>query len=119
VKFWLGWAVMVSMSKPRLHIECIDCKIEYDQEFREGTLWPPTICGACGSDRIVVGDENDRWQNNEVQFARLLSELVAAGIPQETIDGAAESMDLEPSEVQELFARAERVWESAVAEVIG
>ena len=55
----------------------------------------------------------DKWDNNELQFARLLAELVAAGLQQETVDGAAASMDLEPSEVQELLWRAERVFEAA------
>lgn len=38
-----------------LHIECIDCKSTYTQGYQEGALWPPAVCGACGSERIVVG----------------------------------------------------------------
>ena len=53
------------------------------------------------------------WDNNELQFARLLSELVAAGLSQETIQGAAVSMDLCRHEVQEILARAEKVFEGA------
>ncbi len=51
--------------------------------------------------------------NDRIQFTRLLAELYAAGIPQETIDQAAASMDLEPAEVQEILARADRDWERA------
>jgi len=60
-----------------------------------------------------TADCKDRWDDNELQFARLLSELVAAGLDHETIAGAAESMDLDPAEVQEILARAETVFEKA------
>jgi hypothetical protein len=46
---------MVGMDKPQLHIQCYDCKARYDLQWSEGVLWPPAICGACGSDRIIVG----------------------------------------------------------------
>lgn len=49
--------------------------------------------------------------DDDFQFTRLLAELYAAGIPQETIDQAAASMDLEPAEVQEILARADRDFE--------
>jgi hypothetical protein len=54
--------------------------------------------------------------NNEVQFARLLCEIVAT---QETLDTAAlkESMDLSSeSDLQELFDRAHDVWEKSKSE---
>lgn len=128
------------MDNPSVHIECYDCKARYTQGYVEGSMFPPAICGACGSERIIAAccadphvrggrcdncgqwlddafypyPAEDLWQVNEIQFARLLSELVAAGIPQETLDGTAESMDLEPAELQELFARAEKVWERAI-----
>lgn len=56
------------------------------------------------------------WNNNEIQFARLLSELVAVGVEQETLDRAAESMDLDPFEVQELLARVDERFEEAKEE---
>ena len=37
-----------------IRVRCMDCKSEYDQGYQEGTLWPPAVCGACGSERIVV-----------------------------------------------------------------
>ena len=55
----------------------------------------------------------DNWNNNELQFARLLSEIQAMGITTEEIDTLGESMDLEPSEVHELFIRAEKIFEAA------
>jgi hypothetical protein len=53
------------------------------------------------------------WEDDKLQFARLIWELDAAGVPQETLDQMAESMDLDPAELQELFARAIKVFEDA------
>lgn len=51
------------------------------------------------------------WDDNLIQFARLLSEIAAT----QTLDGAAlcESMDLDLDEVDSLFQRAHKVWEEA------
>ena len=58
---------------------------------------------------------NDVWNNNEVQFARLLAEIVAT---QDNIDfeTLATSMDLELEQVQELLERASDRWEQAKEE---
>jgi len=52
------------------------------------------------------------WNNNEVQFARLLCELVAAN-ESLAIEDVARSMDLEVEDVDELFERAHKVFEEA------
>ena len=52
------------------------------------------------------------WYNNEIQFARLLCELVAAN-ESLAIEKVARSMDLEVAEVNELFERAHQVFEEA------
>lgn len=54
---------------------------------------------------------NANWQNNAIQFPRLLCEIMAS---QENLDLAAlaESMDLSIDEVNELFDRANTAWES-------
>ena len=52
------------------------------------------------------------WNNNEVQFARLLCELVAAN-ESLAIEDVARSMDLEVEDVNELFERAHKVFEEA------
>jgi hypothetical protein len=52
------------------------------------------------------------WYNNEIQFARLLCELVAAN-ESLAIEEVARSMDLEVAEVNELFERAHQVFEQA------
>lgn len=59
---------------------------------------------------------NDKWNNNEIQFARLLCEMIAV------IDSlkhyewrmeVATSMDLMIKDVNEILNRAEEVWEKA------
>lgn len=52
------------------------------------------------------------WQVDRLQFARIIEEAQSAGaFETEVIDGMAESMDLEPSEVHELLARAQEFWD--------
>lgn len=59
------------------------------------------------------------WDNNEIQFARLLCEVVANwGDEIDTkhiIKDVARSMDLTVDEVNTLFDRAETVWEASKA----
>ena len=54
------------------------------------------------------------WDNNEIQFARLLCELVAAcRLPE--LPEVARSMDLSLDELNSLFERANDVWEASKA----
>jgi hypothetical protein len=57
-------------------------------------------------------DAPDPWEDNEVQFSRLLAEISAT---QDKLDleALAESMDLEVAQVNELFDRAQVRWEEA------
>ena len=55
----------------------------------------------------------DDWDNNELQFARLLSELAAAGITEEKLQDCAVSMDLPRHRVTEILIRAELVFENS------
>ncbi len=57
------------------------------------------------------------WKNNEIQFARLLCELVAAN-ESLAIEEVARSMDLEVEEVDELFERAHEVFEEAKENIL-
>lgn len=72
--------------------------------------------GSYESHDTVMQGENPRWLNNEVQFARLLCEILAT---QEYLNYSemAKSMDLPVERVDELFDRATAVWEKAKAEV--
>jgi len=50
------------------------------------------------------------WENNDVQFSRLLCELVAADY---SVTDAAKSMDLDVKDINELLDRAHEVFETA------
>lgn len=55
-------------------------------------------------------DATDNWRRDDYQFPRLLSELFAV-VDDDLLRPVAESMDLELSEIIELFTRAEDAWE--------
>ena len=56
---------------------------------------------------------NVLWENNAIQFPRLLCEIMAT--QQLDCSALAESMDLEVDAIKELFERANEAWESAKA----
>lgn len=51
------------------------------------------------------------WQDNGVQFSRLLSEIAMMGLTQVQVRGLKDSMDLTEDEINELFVRAVREFE--------
>jgi hypothetical protein len=51
------------------------------------------------------------WENNRVQFIRLISEINAIGLSPEQYQELSESMDLEIEFIDELFDRAEVQWQ--------
>jgi hypothetical protein len=55
---------------------------------------------------------NSVWDNDLVQFARLLSEIRAA-CDMQGFDAVLKSMDITEDMADELFDRAERMWEKA------
>lgn len=61
---------------------------------------------------FVEEDEDGPWHNNELQFARLLCEIVAAN-GDLNFHSIMASMNLGVRELHDLFARAEKVWEDA------
>jgi hypothetical protein len=54
----------------------------------------------------------DPWSDDKVQFARLICEISATGINYDTLRHLMKSMDLEPKHIDELLARAKKVWET-------
>jgi hypothetical protein len=56
--------------------------------------------------------EYDLWDNNEIQFARLLCELVA-NCDNLEFDAVCASMDLSKRELMSLYDRANLVWEKS------
>jgi hypothetical protein len=57
-------------------------------------------------------ETTEAWDDNTIQFARLLCELVANNATL-NLEDVAEGMDLELAQVLSLFDRAVDVWESA------
>lgn len=57
-------------------------------------------------------DWHAAWDDDLVQFARLLCEINAT-FSEIDVPGLCESMDLEPERIGELFDRADTVWEIA------
>ena len=55
------------------------------------------------------------WDNNEIQFARLICELVA-NCDNLEFDAVCESMDLSKRELMSLYDRANLVWERSKKE---
>lgn len=50
------------------------------------------------------------WNDNLIQFARLLAELYALGIGQGSWAALAAGMDIEMDQVEALFGRAQTIW---------
>jgi hypothetical protein len=80
---------------------------------------------ACGHDDggwvmtlEVPHDSRAAWDNDLIQFARLLSEIdanVNVDIKSADFQSLCASMDLTPDKVRELMDRAQEVWEEAKA----
>lgn len=60
---------------------------------------------------------SDVWNDDRVQFARLLDELAGVGLEEDQIEAVAEAMDLPEERIHELFERAQRVFEQAKADL--
>ncbi len=52
------------------------------------------------------------WENNKIQFARVLSEIHYNGLTDEQYSKLCASMDLTSDQLDELFDRALGVWEN-------
>lgn len=63
-------------------------------------------------DPSALWQNNDAlWRNNEVQFARLIDEIMATGVLTEAVwNDLLVSMNLDTDDLSELFTRAERAW---------
>jgi hypothetical protein len=63
------------------------------------------------SDEYDEDENDDVWNNDLIQFARLLCEVAATDIK---LDEIAEEMDLSVEQINELFDRAHKVWRNVV-----
>jgi hypothetical protein len=53
----------------------------------------------------------DNWNNESIQFARLLSEISAAGIDWEMMNQLCQSMNATQGEIEDILNRADARWE--------
>lgn len=67
----------------------------------------PKTCN-CNSQYTLL---TSLWDQNPVQFPRLLSEIYAVGLNKEQYNDLCGSMDLSRDDLDKLFARAEEVWQ--------
>jgi len=57
------------------------------------------------------------WEDDLIQFPRLLAELRAVGLSAEQYEYLREQMDLSDSEIDEIFERAETAWDAIKAKI--
>lgn len=57
---------------------------------------------------------DETWDNDDIQFPRLLSEIRAFGLTCAQYESLGLSMDLEVAEIDELLERAEMVWQAVL-----
>lgn len=55
----------------------------------------------------MANKDGELWENNRVQFARLLAEINAVGLTPKQLKGLAKSMDLKAKDIHDIFNRAE------------
>lgn len=78
---------------------------------------PITAAARAAVERLLdieptVPQTNPLWDNNQVQFPRLLAEIAATvDLTEEQWTGLLDSMNLEDDDLRELFDRAQSAWE--------
>jgi hypothetical protein len=55
----------------------------------------------------ITSHSKTNWNNNNIQFPRLLSEIFAVGLTNEQMDQLCDSMNLTIDDIDELFHRAQ------------
>ena len=64
------------------------------------------------AEELDESDEvSDLWERNDIQFPRLISEIIAAGVPDACWEEVVNSMDITYEELNELQDRAQKEWE--------
>jgi len=59
------------------------------------------------------------WRDTYLQLSRLIAEINAVGLTSDQIQGLCESMDLHPDDLNELFERANTLWEVGKSNTLG
>lgn len=67
--------------------------------------------------RFKVEDVTESWNDDTIQFPRLIAELEMAGVfTRKTFKLLCESMDLENENIDELLERAQKTWDKIKSE---
>jgi len=56
-------------------------------------------------------NENSNWEENLLQFPRLLAEINAVGLSDGQLEALSIHMDLPVERILEIFERAEKTWD--------
>jgi hypothetical protein len=60
-----------------------------------------------------MSQSSEKWDDDSIQFPRLLAEISAVGLSTEQWEGLCTSMDIDNELLNELFDRADNAWERA------
>ena len=97
-----------------MRLQCKRCKSDLDH--RELCCNPSCFYHEHPQPR---SDLRDKWQDNAIQFPRLIAELEAIGaFTESVIVGLANEMDLEAAHVVAIIGRAQREWDRIKAETL-
>jgi hypothetical protein len=84
---------------------------DFWERVNAGEIMPAGQCPECGALCHNVGFQESNWDNDAIQFPRLLAEMIALDIPDD--DQMAElcdAMDLESDEIRNITDRATMAW---------
>jgi len=87
--------------------------ISYPSMFAAEQVWPNNVSW----EKQTMCKQDSVWNNNNVQFARLLAEIAAVDIGESVWDELCVNMDLESDQLSELFDRAQCAFEKNKLEI--
>ena len=94
---------------------CGNCGIVYSEE---SGAYDGFICDECKEHEKEKVNESlyeSHWENDKVQFARLINELDLLGIfTPDTLRGLADATDLSQTEILDLIERAKNVYDETL-----
>jgi len=115
------------MGKDKEQYECGDCGHRDTRDFfplaedlfqrlTVGDIFTDVECPECGALAHPVEVSTPNWENNAIQYPRLIAELQMAGaFSQEVMEFLSESTDLSYWELGELVDRACEEWDAIKA----
>ena len=96
---------------------CPHDMLEPQQDFGRSPQYTH-FCNRCGghvdrrsSEQKEAEEQKARWENNSVQFPRLLAEIRGVGLTVKQEKALCASMDLTPRDIYVLLERADKEWE--------